>query len=337
MNYSELCIDTWNQLDTSGDLIFGYRTCWLGLNDDDKTDLHIFVDEQNRYHLAIIVSDAITKDIKDPHVNGLRIGLCQYRFDDDRVNQVIDLTCHIGGYLEEFTEIVRQIARAILENGDLPDIAVNEVINSWISFWSNQRKEALSEEDQIGLFCELLVLQKMCGINPSNAINAWRGPLGEKHDFNFTDWTVEVKGTRRKKRIHTINGIDQLKRLYNKNFAFVSFMLCVSDGEKSSNLPSLIESIIQDYFREKPNLVVRFNDLLSAYGYSPMHEREYSKFNIEIIESFFYEIDDTFPKIISDMFNETLNPRVLSVRYDISLEGIQGTDFHQIRWGDYCY
>ena len=339
MDYKKLTAGKWDTLDIMGSLVSGYNSTWLSLNDGEKSDLHIFKDESGHNHLAIKAPGLRKGAVEDPGVNGLQVGLVQYKFGDGEVNQFIDIRCGIESYVQEFTEVVREIAHAILEDEEKPEKATKHIINNWVSFWANQRKDILSEEDQIGLICELLFLEKLCDLNSGKALSTWTGPLGEKHDFNFTDWNFEVKGTRKKGRIHTVNGIDQLQPSYNKKLGFVSFMVSAgrTNKENTTNLPELIERITHDYLMDKPNLVVRFNELLAGNGYNPVHRNEYIKFNVEVNTATFYGVDDDFPKLTSSMLHEPLDTRVSKVRYDISLEGITGLNFEEISWGDYFY
>lgn len=330
MNYLELSVDTWSSLQDPDPETGGYPSVALSIHEDEPSGLHLFRDGSGYYHLAIEAPEINIKDIEDPHVNGLEIQEGSYRFEDGNIGKFIDLICSYSSYLNEFTEVVREVSRLILEDEEQPLNAVNQIINNWISFWANQRKETLREEDQVGLICELITLNRLCEINSENALKTWVGPLGEKHDFNLSDWNFEVKGTRKLQRIHTINGIDQLKSSYNKRLAFVSFHLTTSANEQSINLPCLIQSLIKNHFEDKPNLIVRFNELLASAGYSPVHAEEYKKFNVEVMESTFFEVDDAFPKLTSAMLNEPLNSRVSSVRYDISLNSASGQDFSKL-------
>ena len=337
MNYKELNIDTWSSLKSPDHESGGYPCTILGIHEEEPSFLHLFRDGLGHYHFAIEASGFQPKDLTDPRVNGLKIQLVDYRFHDGPISRFIDLTCNIPGYIEEFTEIVREISKAILEDKEQPLTAVNQIINNWISFWANQRKDILTEEEQVGLICELITLNKLCKINPGNALKTWIGPLGEKHDFNFSDWNFEVKGTRKSQRTHTINGIDQLTPSYNKRLVYISFQLTTSANEQSVNLPDLIGSLIKNHFENKPDMTVRFYELLAGSGYSPIHAEEYKKFNVDVIESTFFEVDEDFPKLTSNMLKEPLNKRISSIRYDISLEGIDGKDIKEINLGDYFY
>ncbi len=337
MDYRNLSVETWKELSESGNRVAGYKSTWLALNDKEESDLHIFKDELGQYHLAIKTTDTENSTFEDPGVNGLQLGMFKYRFEDGEVNQFIDLKCNIVNYLEEFTEVVKEIAKGILINKEQPLSTVNQVIKSWISFWANQKKHILSEEAQIGLICELFILRTLCKINPKNALKSWTGPLGQKHDFNFADWNFEVKGTRKTGQIHTINGIDQLTPPLNKHLGFLSFLVSESNGDKAINLNTIIESIVKDFFNNKPDLIVHLNELLAAVGYSPIHAKEYFKFNIEINKATFFEVNNDFPKLTLEMINKPLSTRVSLIRYDISLEGIIGSDLNDINWGDYFY
>jgi len=337
MDYRKITVASWNQLDGSGNSVSGYKSIWLASTDLEKSDIHIFKDEFKQYHLAVKVLRISKGEIHDPGVNGLQLGFFQYRFGTGTINNFIDLKCSIDAFLPEFTEVVKEVCTSILEKKLESSFAVQQVIQNWISFWASQHKQILTEEEQLGLICELIILKELCKINPANALNSWSGPLGAVHDFNFTAWNFEVKGTRKKNRIHSINGIDQLKPSDNKKLAFLSFLATSSDNASSYNLPNLIESVNNECFLTKPDLIVRFNELLAGIGYTPLHLAEYLKFNIEILKTTLYVVEDNFPKLTSDMINQPLDSRVSSIRYDISLAGILGTEFKEINWGDYFY
>lgn len=339
MDYRKLTAEHWNNLDSTGSFVSGYISTLLTAKENNTSDIHIFKDESDHMHFSIKTSGLKRKSINDPGVNGLQIKLTKFRLENKEVNEFIDIKCTISSYVNEFTEVVKEISHAILEEKEKPEKAIKRITNNWISFWANQCKNILSEERQIGLICELLFLKKLCTINSDKALNFWVGPLGEKHDFNFTDWSFEVKGTRKKDCIHTINGIDQLQSNNKKKLAFLSYMVSLKadSTDHSINLPTLIKQIKLDHFSKKPNLIVRLNELLAGAGYSPIHNKEYSYFNLEVNSNTFYEVNENFPKLTSNMLTGMIHKRVFKIRYDISLEGLTGTDIDLIPIGDYFY
>ncbi len=336
MDYKKLSIYSWKELEKSGNVSFGYRSMWLSDNDQEAGLIHIFQDEKSNFHLAIEVLDSNPNKIEDPAINGLTVQLKKYRLDDEKVSSFIDIQCNLQNYLKEFTEVSKEITRNIVEGNENPYEVVARVIRNWKSFWANKNTNILSEEQIIGLICELKVLQRFILINKSNALKTWTGPSGEKHDFNFTDWSLEVKGTRSADVIHTVNGIDQLKCLANKKLGFISFLISVTDTNNSVSLPGVIEDIKVDLVN-RPDLIIFFYQLLAQWGYSPIHADDYNNFKIEILESTFFEVNDLFPSLTSDKLNAPLNNRITSVRYDISLEGLAGRKFDEVNLGEYFY
>jgi hypothetical protein len=337
MDYRKLNTETWKGLSKSGTVKAGYKTTCLAPDDQQQTSLHIFCDEQGAYHFGVVDKGIDKDDVEDPGVNGLFVSVNQYNILEDEIRLMIDLRCNMIGHLREFTELTREIAKNILESPEKPLHIINRVIRNWKTFWAGQNKQVLSEEEVTGLVCELKVLEQLCSINPLNALNSWTGPRGEKHDFNFSDWNFEVKGTRKGLHIHTINGIDQLRPAGNKSLAFISFFVSLADTSKAITLQSLIEQIINRYFLARPDLTVRFNELLARAGYSPLYIEEYRKFKIEVIEASLFKVDSAFPVLNPTLLKEPLSNRISNIRYDISLEGLTGTPLNKIDLGEYFY
>ncbi|NQT26142.1 PD-(D/E)XK motif protein [candidate division KSB1 bacterium] len=335
MDYRNLSIKSWQQLDLSGSVASGYQSVFLSLSDHQPSKLHIFRDESKIYHFAIEEPEVTIDDISDPGINGLQITVNQYRMKEEGVNTFIDIQCHLEGYLEEFTQVVKEIARKILHDEYPPVEAISEVIRKWRMFWATESKKLLTEDQQIGLICELLVLSKLCDIDLIRALDSWVGPLGEIHDFVFKDYSFEIKGTRRSDRVHRINGIEQLNHLPDKNLVLISFRVAAVDTAHSINLQSMIEEFSDDVLINKPELHIRFTELIKKAGYSPLFAEEYLKFNIEIIDAFAFDVDGAFPRLIPAMFKESLSPRITSLIYDISLSGMEGEDFNNIDWARY--
>ncbi|WP_163710858.1 PD-(D/E)XK motif protein [Mangrovibacterium lignilyticum] len=337
MDFKKLSSSTWDILDQNGDPAKGYKTIWLAMTEEKDSGLHIFKDKLGYYHFAIATSNLQLPYVENPNVNGLQIQVTNYQFANGPQSQFIDLCCSISGYLEEFTQIVTEISEEVLVKNASPKDAVTMVITNWLSFWSKQKSNALSETEQLGLISELLVLDRLCLINSTNALKCWRGPLNERHDFNFSAWSIEVKGTTKENRIHLINGVDQLKSYPKKRLGLVSCSFNKTEFPTEYNLNYLIKKIKQDYFPKKPDLAVAFNNLLAEAGYSPLHNDIYDRYNLELIDSMFFEVNETFPKLTSEILNQRLDERVSGVNYKISLNGMTGIKIDDLRWGEYFF
>ncbi|AEV32440.1 hypothetical protein Oweho_1444 [Owenweeksia hongkongensis DSM 17368] len=335
MKFEDFTSEIWSTLPAPDGVSGGYLTSTITLDDADPVIIHLFRDHLDNYHMAIEAPEAQSKHLNDPGVNGLEIQLVEYRFHSGSTRRFIDLACSISDYLEEFTEVVREIVTEILQRGTAPVIAVQMVIRNWLTFWGKVNKDILSESNQIGLICELLVLEKLCEIDPQKALESWKGPLQEKHDFSFPNWSLEVKGTRNSKRIHTINGIEQLVAPINKQLSFVSFQLVTAISEVGVNLADLVKLIRDVQFKSRPDLVIKFNKLLLSANYSPLHEEYYRQSGYDILSAFVYSVEGDFPRLIPKMLSTSLSSRISDVRYDIDLTSIHGDELKSAAWEQY--
>lgn len=322
MFYKDLSEDTWYQLDKSGDSQAGYQSIDISDQDNKPCGLHIFKNESGKLHLVIADHSAKQKDIYNPAVNGLIIQLKRFQLKDSGVQKFIDLECGLNAYTQEFTEIIKEIAGEIIVKDSSPVTAVNEVISSWKSFWSNRPKEILSVEEQIGLLCELKVFKFLSGKDPGRALDAWKGPLGEKYDFLLSDKVLEVKGTRSDKRIHKINGIDQLTAPDEKKLLVVSYLVSKTKNQPFICLPDLIHEIESTYFGNNTSQILKFRKLLSYSGYSPIHKEKYQLYKFDIYDGLVYQVDSDFPKLSSKYFSKPLSARITDINYRVELEGL---------------
>lgn len=335
MDFKKLTTDTWKNLDPSGNSASGYKTTWLADGETGSSTLHIFKDETGKFHLTIEVDENFNeKKVVDPNVNGLSVSLNHYRLDANTIKRFVDIRCNQNGYLNEFTQVTGEICLGILVKKKPPLTVINEVVTKWITFWDNQKCRILSDEQIIGLICELDLLHELCKVDPSAALNGWVGPFNERHDFVFPAWSFEVKGTRRGHRTHTINGIDQLKPFPNKSLGFVSYIFTISDGPGSVSLPVSINSIYET-LEEQPEFIVKFNELLAETGYSPVDKEQYEQLKIELLETTLFTVDDSFPCLTTDFITAPHLERISQIRYDISLEGLQGRSLKDISWQKY--
>lgn len=332
MNFQRLDTDIWKSLSSVSASGIGYKGIWLSIDDESESTIHIFKDEFGDFHLAIEVNEFTDQsNVIDPKVNGLSVNLSSYLLGGKNLRRFLDIRCNINSYLPEFTKVVKDICAAILHDNKTPLVAVNEIINKWIVFWDNKISRILSEEEIVGLLCELTVLRAIVTKNPEKVINGWVGPFKERHDFMFDTTSIEVKGTRSGSRTHTINGIDQLLPFPGKELFFISFLVSRSENANSISLPIAINELyikIQDY----PSLIIRLNELLSSTGYSPLNSDDYDSYRFLVSDAQCYRVNNKFPFLTRHSITSPLIERISSIRYNITLEGIHGVSLDKIRW-----
>lgn len=131
--------------------------------------------------------------------------------------------------------------RLQIENESLA-LAVPHAINAYRLLLAKRSK--LSDEQQRGLFGELLVLEHlMSSIGAQTALEAWHGPAAEEHDFFLSNQHLEVKTTTSESRRHVIGSMTQLTDTPNVPLWLVSIQLTggvVGDGR---TLPELVSDV----------------------------------------------------------------------------------------------
>ena len=100
-------------------------------------------------------------------------------------------------------------------------------------------------------------------------------------------------------------------------------------------MQEVVDGFTNIIFRDKPELLVKFTELIKEAGYSPLFAEEYSKFRIEIIDALAFNVDGPFPRLVSQMLNQALSNRISSLSYDITLSGMEGEDLTNLDWATY--
>jgi len=169
----------------------------------------------------------------------------------------------------------------------------------WDLFFSNKRKNVLSNERQRGLYAELYWLRKMINHNNSHEayklLSSWKGPERSHHDFeNDNGSIIEVKSTitkePRKVRISNERQLDDtnLKHVY-------LFILTINVNKKGESLPEIVEEIRNMIILPKYIFILKRK--LALAGYLESDAIKYiSGYNIRKEELF--KIREGFPRII---------------------------------------
>jgi hypothetical protein len=127
-----------------------------------------------------------------------------------------------------------------------------------------ERRAVPSIEQQIGLAGELLVLLSLAKADGlQHAIDCWRGPRGEEHDFGTKDADIEVKTTLGEQRSHWITSNTQLTPTGNRPLYLVSIQLTRAAASKGWTLPDLV-----DRLRGLATSAQPLTDMLKATVYS---------------------------------------------------------------------
>jgi hypothetical protein len=94
-------------------------------------------------------------------------------------------------------DLIALLADALHEDEQTVADAVLARIRAWQDFMSYPRAGILSEDEEIGLHGELVVLERLLTALPDSAavVDMWQGPLRGLHDFMLPVGALEVKAT----------------------------------------------------------------------------------------------------------------------------------------------
>lgn len=187
-------------------------------------------------------------------------------------------------------------------------------LDNWRRFFKTSIGSGLTVEEEIGLLCELEVLDALIRSGETEAVDRWVGPLLRHHDFEFSDFSIECKATRSSTSLAiAIHGAEQLTPTGNKRLTLV-VRKYQSDPDGFLSVPSMCEQIVSRAdvpvaaFMEKVRL-------LGIDPWNPLQLDQFSRFNpLEAIE---FDIVEKFPRVRL----EDNDHRITNVQYSIDLAG----------------
>lgn len=285
------------------------------------------IDSQKRRHLLVALQRH-HQPLKDVQSRGLSIDTRLLGTQLTSVDRFIDVVCLDDSGAPAFDLIGFELAQAIGAQLAEPAEVVAHVIAKWRRFWNAAPREMLSREEIMGLFAEVWCLRHwLLPFAPATAaVDAWKGPSGQRHDFEFPSrHSLEVKATTSDALIHQINGIDQLEQPAGGKLYLLSLQL-VGESNAAESLPGIIEQTISA-LAGQPAAQSEFETKLIQAGFRADHAADYDRLRWRIRGVRLFHVDDQFPKITGASFAVALPTAVTAIRYSISLSGYAGHSF----------
>lgn len=180
----------------------------------------------------------------------------------------------------------------------------------------------LAEEEEIGLFGEVCVLQHLVQrMGARAAVASWRGPDGEEHDFDIEGGDVEVKTTLSESRRHWISHIAQLQPTLERPLSLLSLQLTTA-AEGGVDLPTLIGAVASTLDDAKSTSV--FERCLEAVGWRAEDAELYRRrFRLRSRPAL-YTVDAVFPALTTARLAAAAIDalRIPQIRYMVDLDGL---------------
>ena len=225
----------------------------------------------------------------------------------------LDVMCVREELETVFGEVVDEVLARIGQGGSGAD-AVQSTIKDFRALLIRAPQAGVSLAAVVGLVAELLVLDRLLTLSP-RAWRAWRGPLGDRHDFRVGDTSLEIKASLRSDASGMIiHGLGQLEVPTGGSLHILRLILePVADGILS--MAELAESAIAK--ADDPSQV---EALLAASGCRDPYAQEWNRHSFRHDSECLYEVGAGFPRLTRSMLKDGVVPQgVDSVKYAIDV------------------
>ena len=186
----------------------------------------------------------------------------------------------------------------------------------------------LPETIRLGLLGELCFLEALVRARDSSFVEAWLGPVPQRHDFRLDDNEFEIKTTLKSKRQHVIHGFSQLEASPGKKLFIVSLHFERAGPLGGQTLPQKVAEV---YKILGPNTAT-YEKNLRKLGYREVDEIHYKERYKFRNAPTLIEVDENCPRISRAILSPALNNELLArfddVTYEINVEDlgtVQGT------------
>lgn len=204
--------------------------------------------------------------------------------------------CSVEGFdiaLEAYPVLCAVVDR--IQNEGLEfDEAVTDAVSSFRQVL--QLVGQLTEQEEVGLIGELLVLRHLLSVRGDTALASWRGFAGEEHDFDLGGQDLEVKTTTSERRRHWISTLAQLEPTPGRALWFLSIQITRASSESDGfGIGDLINSI-RNELSQAP-LVRTYEDAIRTLGWDDELEASYTRrFRLRSRARAFV-VDEEFPTL----------------------------------------
>lgn len=279
-------------------------------------DAWVAIDHEGMRHLLLLVPDGT--EAPATVTRGLRVTVARHQVQGGDPADYLDLVCLSDDLGPTFTAVAADIGdEAATATAEDRVAAVVSALGRWQWFWGVET-DRLSEQNALGLFAELWFLYRWEG-GGSGAVEAWTASTGSRHDFQWTERSVEVKATGRRADgavLHRIQHLDQLADP-EEGELFLFSLRVIRDELARNTLPTIVDRITEGL---RGNLPAKddFARKLGERGYSPAFRRHHGT-PYRILGEHMYRVGPDFPRLTTASFVGGMQPGIADVSYLIDM------------------
>jgi hypothetical protein len=228
------------------------------------------------------------------------------------------LTRREVGSLELFAlmadDVIRLLERSASETAEIVLQRFLSRIRAWQDFMERKREGALSPEEEVGLFGELVVLDQLldAGVAARTALEVWQGPLDGLQDFMFGSGAIEVKTTLSAVGFTaSVGSLEQLDETLCHPLFVAGVRLLVDASGRT--LPALADAMRDKLSDERVALEAFEIRMIRGGLLATSADRYVRRFSHACTA--LYVVEGGFPRLTRD----TVNPAIRKVRYELDL------------------
>lgn len=284
-----------------------------------RSGVWIAKDYSTRQHLLVQVPEGSKLDVAGTH--GLGVSVARHRIPEHADASYVDLVCLDQAVAPTFAAVAVDIAEEAVQAD--PTNRLTEVVaalNEWRWFWGVDPTR-MSVADAIGLFGELWFLIRWAGAS-AGSVHAWEASNGSRHDFQWPQYSVEVKTTSRGGPVvHSIQNLEQLEDAEFGDLYLYSLRLA-RDALAANTLSSLVTAAATA-LSNQPEARTELLTKLGQRGYTPVG-RDQSAVPYRVIEEGLYRVVNGFPRLTRASFSDGLPSGVSQVAYQLDMTACHG-------------
>ena len=298
----------WKSLMTKNDGTLSVSAFYVSKKCPSK--LFFGFDGEKKY-IFLEFEPAALASFKCPKAKGLEIKV----MDVPEIGDGFKYICitNIDNKDEVFFAFCNTLYDGLVECSTYFDVAetLTKTIRYYKSYFSNPNKP-LTEEEEQGLYCELIYLEKLIKDKGQEIIKNWEGPNRNKRDFVFEEKSIEIKSTISQivPSIRISNEL-QLDSSYPEDinlYLKVYILEKVEEGDCLTNVGHRIEDALQDVEMRKSFKQKMLMDKVDLTIYENINHYSIQKETL-------YLVDDNFPSITKSKIND----QIFKVEYYLSL------------------
>lgn len=284
-------------------------------------DVLIAIDSARRRYILVAIPPEEPAEFAERISRGIGVSTVEMDVGSGQIRTFLEIACLESQGHSVLDVIATELVGALEAGASIGRIRlVLNVLARWRRFWASVNPGLLSKEQQLGLFGELWFLGHWLigGVGVQSAVQAWRGPMGARHDFEAPGLGIETKTTLRQDGAHVIHGLEQL--LEPPGGSLFLFSLAVRDeASGTETLPGMVQ-MMRSVLGEDHSSLGHFESSLYASGYDDRNALEYSKLVLRIRSEELYRISAGFPRLIPSSLVTGIPPGVGEIRYELRLD-----------------